>query len=157
MITFRSHERIDIPYRVKWLNNKNVNIFAVENPELKTTVAEQENWFNNYEEKLKLRQKKFFTILDDDKPIGFVGLSNIDLDKKEAGVFIMIGEDEYRGKGIGKQTLDFLLLYASKELGLNALTLEVNKQNEPAIHLYQSRGFKQTGDLGKELAMRLLW
>lgn len=152
MITFRPHERIDIPLRVRWLNNKSANVFAIDDPNHETTTAEQEDWFNRYEAG---GNKKFFTICDDDKPIGFVGLSDIDLDKKEASVFIMIGEDAHRDKGVGKKTLDFLLQYASKELGLTAFTLEVNKQNEPAIRLYKSRGFKQTGDSKQYLAMRL--
>jgi RimJ/RimL family protein N-acetyltransferase len=152
MITFRSHERIDIPLRVKWLNNKNATAFAIDDPDHETTATGQEDWFNRYE---AAGNKKFFTICDDDKPIGFVGLSNIDLEQKEASVFIMIGEDEYRGKGIGKATLDFLLSYANKELGLTALTLEVDKQNEPAIRLYKSRGFKEVEYVGKYLAMRL--
>lgn len=152
MITFRPHERADIPFRVKWLNNKNANAFAIDDPNHETTVAEQEDWFNRYEDS---GNKKFFTICDNNNPIGFVGLSAIDLEKKEASVFIMIGEDEYRGKGIGKATLDFLLPYANKELGLSSLTLEVDKRNEPAIRLYQSYDFKQIEDLGKEIAMKL--
>jgi len=152
MINFRPHQRTDISYRVKWLNNKNATAYAIDDPNHEATIAEQEDWFNHYEAD---RNKKFFTICDDNKPIGFVGLSNIDLDKKEASVFIMIGEDEYRGKGIGNATLDFLLSSASKELGLTALTLEVNKLNEPAIRLYKSHGFRQIENLGKEIAMRL--
>ncbi len=67
----------------------------------------------------------------------------------------MIGEDEYWGKGAGKATLDFLLPYANKELGLGALTLEVDKQNEPAIRLYKSRGFKEVENIDRDIAMRL--
>jgi RimJ/RimL family protein N-acetyltransferase len=152
MITLRPHERIDIPLRVKWLNNKNANTFAVDDPNHETTVAEQEAWFDRYESS---GNKKFFTICHDGKPIGFVGLSNIDLEKKEASVFIMIGKDEHRGKGVGKEALDLLLSYASKELGLVALTLEVDEENEPAIRLYKSRGFAEIKNVDKDIAMRL--
>ena len=147
MINFRPHQRTDISYRVKWLNNKNATAYAIDDPNHEATIAEQEDWFNHY--------KTFFTICDDQNPIGFMGLSSIDLEKKTGNVFIMIGEDEYRGKGIGNATLDFLLSSASKELGLTALTLEVNKLNEPAIRLYKSHGFRQIENLGKEIAMRL--
>lgn len=67
----------------------------------------------------------------------------------------MIGDDDYRGKGIGRITLDFLLPYANEKLGLSALTLQVDKRNELAVKLYKSRGFHQTADLGKEIAMKL--
>jgi RimJ/RimL family protein N-acetyltransferase len=151
MITFRPHERIDIPFRIKWLNNKKANIFAIDDPEHETTETEQGKWFDGYEEKLKLGEKKFFTICDSDKPIGFVGLSKIDKETKSADVFIMIGEDEYRGKGIGKRTLNFLINFAFTKLKLTSLTLGVDKQNEAAIRLYQSAGFKETGELEEKM------
>ena len=112
MITFLPHERKDIPLRVRWLNNRNANVFAVDDPNHVTNIAEQEKWFDDYENKFALGQKKFFTIGDEEKPIGLMGLSNIDHDKKNANIFIMIGEDEYRGRGIGKQSLHFLIKYS---------------------------------------------
>lgn len=156
MITFRPHKRSDIPLRIKWLNNKNANVFAVDDPDHVTNNTEQEKWFDNYEKKFKVGQKRFFTILEDGKPIGFVGLSNIDQEKKEANVFIMIGEDEYRGKGIGKQSLNFLLNFAFTELNLDSLTLEADQRNEAVIRLYQSARFGKTADLDdKMIEMRL--
>ncbi|MDD5016366.1 MAG: hypothetical protein PHW73_14960, partial [Atribacterota bacterium] len=75
MIKFRLHKKNDIPFRVKWLNNKKATIFTVDNPNKKTTIVEQKEWFKNYQANVG---KKFFTIFDDEKPVGFMGLSNID-------------------------------------------------------------------------------
>ncbi len=150
MITFRLHLPKDIAFRVKWLNNKKATVFAIDDPEHVTTVAEQEKWFKDYEANSR---KKFFTICDDDKPIGFMGLSNIDPAKKSASVFIMIGEDEYRGKGIGKISLQYLINFAFQELSLKMLTAEVNKLNAPSLNLNLSLGFQKTGETEKEIEM----
>lgn len=153
MITLRPHERGDIPLRVKWLNNKQANLFAVDDPTHVTTIAEQEKWFDEYEEQLKLGQKKFFTILNSETPVGFLGLSHINREKKEGDVFIMIGEDGHRGRGIGREALKLLLDFAFGELKLNRLGLGVHKLNEPALRLYRSAGFKEVGESGQYLQL----
>lgn len=152
MITFRPHTRADIPFRVQWLNNTKATAFAIDDPEHVTTAAEQAAWFTSYEAGT---DKRFFTILDDGMPIGFAGFSGIDRDKKQASIFIMIGEDESRGRGIGGITLDFLIAQARTELKLTVLTLEVDKRNQAALKLYESRGFVPTADRGSEIAMEL--
>ncbi len=140
MITFHPHRRDDIPLRIKWLNNKNANKYLVDDPNHMTNEEEQIKWFDRYETE---GNKKFFTIFSDGVPIGFTGLSNIDHEKKQASVFIVIGEDEYRGKGNGKIILD-LLLEEGHNLGIDTFTLDVFKNNEPAVRLYTDAGFIET-------------
>lgn len=152
MIILRQHERADISHRVKWLNNplasKYIGDFAG-----KTNEGEQCDWFDRYEADDK---KKFFTIECDGLPIGFAGLSNINFTDLSADIFIMIGEDDYRGKGYGGEVLSTLLDYASGELGLIYLTLDVSHYNLPAIGLYEKFGFERTDEDGDEIRMRLL-
>ncbi len=155
MITFRSHTRDDIPFRVIWLNNKKAAQYALDNSDHKTTVKEQNQWFDNYEQELSLKRKKFFTILYDNRPIGFMGFSNIDPKKKIAEIFILIGEDKYRGKGAGKFSMGYLIGTAFKKMGLRRLTLEVNKLNYSAIKLYKSCGFQKIGENETEVKMIL--
>lgn len=138
MINFRPHTRQDLPLRVKWINNPKANLFAIDQERLPTDIVKESKWFNNYE---NIQAKKFFTICDNEKPIGFMGLTNIDNTKKTAKIFILIGEDEYRGKGIGKISQKYLIDYAFDTLDLKSLSLEVNKQNIPAIKLNQSLNF----------------
>jgi len=152
MINFKPHERKDVSLRVKWLNNKKAAALAIENPEKETTAAEQEDWFNRYEAD---HGKNFFTIFDDKKPIGFMGLSGINSDKKTASVFILIGEDEYRGRGVGVVSMNYLIKKAFNELRLKKLTLEVDKLNVGAIKLYSKLGFKIIGENEREFKMTL--
>jgi len=153
MIKIRAHLKKDIPFRVKWLNNKKATIFALDNPNQKTTIAEQEEWFRNYKNN---SNKKFFTILFNDKPIGFMGLSDIDFNSKKASVFILIGEDNYREKGVGTVAMNFLIKKAFNDLKLKKLVLEVNKFNVSAITLYKKIGFKIINKNDKEFCMTLM-
>jgi len=66
MIKFRPHVRKDIPYRIKRLNNSKVNKFIWDIPGKKTTIKEQTQRFENYQ---KSKNKKFFIICDEQKPI----------------------------------------------------------------------------------------
>ncbi|MFA5128171.1 MAG: GNAT family N-acetyltransferase [Patescibacteria group bacterium] len=152
MITFRPHIRADIPFRVKWLNNKNASVYAVDDPGKTTDIPQQTKWFDDYEQN---PAKSFLTICDDITPIGFMGLTEIDNIKKTASIFILIGEDEYRGKGIGKTALQHLIDVAVKQEHLVFLNLGVDKRNIVAIKLYQSLNFFTVAENDKEIFMRL--
>ena len=153
MLNFRPHLRTDALWRVKWLNNRKAAIFAIDNPNHFTDESEQQQWFDNYE---KNPNKKFFTICDNQKPIGFMGLSSIDLEKRTGNIFIMIGEDDYRRKGLGKISLNYLVNHAFNEMGLEILTSEVAKLNLAGIKLVESLNFKETGESEKEFFYSLM-
>jgi RimJ/RimL family protein N-acetyltransferase len=155
MITFRPHTREDVPSRVKWLNDYRAILYSMDESDHVTTKESQNNWFDAYEEKLEKGTKIFFTILSDSKNIGFIGLSNINKKIGNASVFILIGEDGYRGKGIGGESMDYLINYAFSILDLKSLYLEVDKSNLPAISLYEKLGFKKLGEDGKSSMMTL--
>lgn len=151
MITFRKHSSKDIPYRVTWLNNPLVNKFIGDELGQKTTLAKQRAWFKAY---AKATNKQFFTICDGTKPIGFMGLSNISKTNKNADVFIAIGDDNYRGKGIGRMAMTWLIAYGFKKLRLHKLNLGVIKDNLPAVSLYQSLGFVIEGEMKDEVCSK---
>lgn len=148
MIKIRKHLRKDIPHRVKWLNNPTVNKFIGDEMGQKTTLKKEKEWFANYE---KAKNKKFFTICDNSKPIGFMGLSNISKPNKNADLFIAIGEDDYRGKGIGKIAIEWIINYGFKKLKLHKINLGVIKDNRHAVELYQSLGFVIEGEMKDEV------
>jgi RimJ/RimL family protein N-acetyltransferase len=142
MIKIRKHQLKDIPYRVLWLNDPKVNKLISDGKPEKTTLAKEKKWFAEYR---KLKNKKYFTICDDDKPIGYMGLSHISKTNKKADLFILIGDGDYRGKGIAKQSLSWLIDYAFKKLKLHKIALSVYEDNLPAVRLYKSVGFVKEG------------
>ena len=147
ILKIRKHLEKDIPFRLKWLNNPKVNKFIGEESRKKTSLKKQEKWFKNYK---KDKNKKFFTICDGLKPIGFMGLSNISKANKNADVFIAIGDDDYRGKGVGRFAMEYLIEYGFKKLKLHKINLGVVKENLPAVKLYKKLGFKIEGNMKEE-------
>ena len=148
MIKIRKHLRRDIPCRVKWLSNPGVNKFIGDELGQKTTLMKEVAWFDNYQ---KSKNKKFFTICDNSKPIGFMGFSNISKVNKNADLFIAIGEDDYRGKGNGKIAMEWLIAYGFDELNLHKINLGVVKDNVGAVKLYRSLGFVTEGKMKDEI------
>ena len=148
MIRIRKHLLKDIPCRVKWLNNPNVNKFIGDEMGGKTNLKKEKEWFVNYQ---KTKNKKFFTICDNSKPIGFMGLSNISKPNKNADLFIAIGEDNYRGKGMGKIAMKWIIYYGFNKLKLHKINLGVIKNNIPAVNLYESLGFVIEGKMKDEV------
>jgi RimJ/RimL family protein N-acetyltransferase len=148
MIKIRKHLQKDIPCRVKWLSNPSINKFIGDEAGQKTTLKKEEEWFANYE---KAKNKKFFTICDDSKPIGFMGLSNISKSNRNADLFIAIGEDDYRGKGIGNIAIKWLIDYGFKKLKLHKINLGVIKDNRHAIKVYRELGFIIEGKMKDEV------
>jgi len=67
--------------------------------------------------------------------------------KKQAGtawIGIILGEESARGKGIGKQALDYLEVEIKKQ-GLKRIELGVFEFNTSAIKLYQKAGYQEIG------------
>lgn len=79
-------------------------------------------------------------IIVDDVYVGNIYLTDIVRDK--AAFHIFIGDKSYWGKGIAKQASKLIIDYGFSTLQLNTIYLEVNKENESAIRLYEKLGFK---------------
>ncbi|MFA5644233.1 MAG: GNAT family protein [Patescibacteria group bacterium] len=63
----------------------------------------------------------------------------------------MIGEDRYRGKGIGKQAMEWIIEYGFKKLRLHKINLGVIEDNKIAVKLYKKLGFKIEGKMIDEV------
>jgi len=148
MIKVRRHLSKDISHRVRWLNDPEVNRYIGDEPGTKTNLNEQKKWFIDYR---RAKNKKFFTICEDTKPIGFMGLSNISKANRNADLFIAIGEDGYRGRGIGKIAMEWLIDYGFNKLNLHKINLGVIKDNKQAIILYRALGFIVEGEMKDEV------
>lgn len=73
--------------------------------------------------------------------VGFAGIKTF-LD--ECDIMNVVVKKSYRNQGIGTLLLK-KLIELSYSLNLNSITLEVNEENLPAIHLYKKLEFKQIG------------
>lgn len=83
--------------------------------------------------------------VEDDKFIGVAGFENILWNNGNAVIYIGIGEEGHRGKGLAKEALNLAMEFAFQELNLHRIQLNVLEYNEDAIRLYERLGFKREG------------
>lgn len=85
--------------------------------------------------------------------IGIAGYYDIIKDNMVATLFIGIGDENYLGKGYGKETILDLLNYGFNTLNLYRIQLNVISFNISAIKLYEKVGFQKEGTM-KEFVLR---
>ncbi len=79
------------------------------------------------------------------RPIGTVGLFQIDHRNGSAEFGILIGEPDARGKGYGTEATRLMLDYAFTALGLRSVGLTVAEWNVAGQRAYARAGFKEFG------------
>ena len=105
---------------------------------------EHANWL----EDLKNRNdRKFWIVFFENVPIGSVNLQNIHDAKLTSEWGFYIGEDEYRGKGLGKCILFKLLEMFFEEMKFKMLITKTLFNNNVALELYKKFRFKETGKI----------
>lgn len=77
--------------------------------------------------------------------IGVIRLMFIDWINRKSELGIYIGNEKYRGIGIGKKAINLVLNYAFCFLNLHKIYLQVSESNKAAINLYKSVGFQVEG------------
>lgn len=83
----------------------------------------------------------YFIVCCENDILGFVGTLKI---FDEIDIMNIAVRKDKRKLGIGSFLLSYLIDYC-KSNKIQTITLEVNKNNEPAINLYKKYNFKQTG------------
>ncbi len=131
----------DTPVYAKWLSN----------PKTVVNMGLLHRWLSLEKEQEILKSfidsERKFSIINKatDKLIGNCGLIESDLINRAGEIGIFIGEEEYRGKGYGKDALNILLDYCFNVLCFNNVMLRVFGFNEKALSLYEKIGFKLIG------------
>jgi ribosomal-protein-alanine N-acetyltransferase len=91
---------------------------------------------------LEAKHIRYVAARDDDKLVGYAGISRLGRKKPYEYEIHTIGVDSaYQGQGIARRMMMDLLDYASG----GAVFLEVRTDNEAAIALYESLGFVNVG------------
>ncbi|NLN42150.1 MAG: GNAT family N-acetyltransferase [Clostridiales bacterium] len=145
-VSIRKFDEKDIPYKVKWINDKRNNKYLHYDLPLredKTLV-----WFKNIKDRV---DRVDFTITYNDEPVGLIGLINIDRKNKKAEYYICLGEEKYKGKGIAYAASKLLIDYAYNKLHLNKIYLYTEKNNNQAQRIFEKIGFKKEGLLVNDL------
>jgi RimJ/RimL family protein N-acetyltransferase len=133
-------EREDLPKSQTWVNDVQLNIKMLR--VLPVSRLDQERWL---EEISRNHSKLVFAIKDivTSCHIGNTGFYSIDWIHRRSEYWILIGEKDYWGQGIGSEVLELMQRYAFKNLNLNKLYLNVGANNHRAIAVYKKLGFVQ--------------
>ncbi len=91
------------------------------------------------EEELKDENSYYLVAKINNEIVGFAGMKII---LNEADIMNIVIRKNFRNLGIGSTLLKNLILNA-KQKEITKLTLEVNENNLPAIHLYEKLNFKK--------------
>ena len=88
-----------------------------------------------------------FTIYDKERgqPIGNTAWIDIDQRARTAEFILYIGEEPYRGRGLGVEVTRMMLAYAFTTLGLHNVTLRVYAFNIAGQRAYARAGFRECG------------
>lgn len=135
-IAIRKFQEVDIPYKVKWINDDNNNKYLHYDLPLREDKTLQ--WFKSLEGR---NDRVDYTITHAGEPAGLIGLLNIDLNSKEAEFYICLGGEKFKGKGIAKVATDLIIKKAYKEIGLYKIYLYTEVDNVRAQKLFEKSGF----------------
>lgn len=129
----------DTELMVKWRNSESVSKYFIYRKEF--TKETHENWMKN---KVETGEVVQFIIYDNENnvPIGSTYLRDIDMQELSAEYGVLIGEEEYRAKGIGKEVLGLTIKYAFKELHLKRIIARVISDNKPSLYSFLHSGFE---------------
>lgn len=83
----------------------------------------------------------FIAALNGEEVVGYAGIYHI---LTEGQLMNIAVKEEYRRCGIAEKMFVFLLGYA-KENDIELITLEVRKENTPAVSFYEKIGFEKVG------------
>lgn len=144
LIYLRGSERSDIPAFVRWFNDgEMISYLSMRAP---MSEAAEEQWFTNMVANEGKGAYHFVMCrLEDDKPIGTIGLFLIDELNGSAGIGIGIGEKDLWGQGYGTDAMNALADFGFGQLRLERLWLEVYEFNARARRSYEKSGFVLEG------------
>lgn len=145
-VYLRAPERDDIGLFVAWLNDwRTSRTLSLRAP---MSLPMEERWFEGVIGNQGKDGYLFVTcLLEDDRAVGNAGLFDLDLVNGAAGLGIMIGSAEDRGRGYGSDALRALLGFGFGELRLERIWLDVYATNAGARRIYERVGFVHEGTL----------
>lgn len=131
----------DIPRLVKWFNDPILAKFMSDPSKIYTEESLIESFF------VKVHNDTDLLIEDKAtrKPLGFLSIYDIDDVNHSAEISFLIGENEFRGVGLGKEVSRLVADICFEELNLNRVIASVTVENYPTIKVLEDVGFKKAG------------
>jgi len=129
----------DAKVSYQWRNNPEIWKYSRFIPTNATTMETETAWLA---EALKRKDQVRFAICIENSHTYIGNVQLIKMNNVDAEFHLFIGDTNWWGKGIGRKSTNLLLSYAFLEKKLEKVSLEVHKDNLPAISIYNSQGFE---------------
>lgn len=144
-VTIRDFRLEDVPLKVSWINNPQMNQHL--HYHIPLNEEETRQWFLHKDN----QSRRDCVIEYRGIPVGLIGLLGIDRTNRKAEYYVSLGEAAYEHLGIASAATQLILEYAFFELKLNKVYLNVDAENEAACRLYERNGFQCEGYFHRDL------
>lgn len=149
-VRLRAYRREDIPLRLSYINDCEVQRNLVSDIPYPLTLHEEESWFESISA-LQDTYKFAIETLEDNHFIGGCSINHVDWKNSVATVGIFIGDKAYRGNGYGTDAMNVLMSFIFKQMNINKIRLTCYSFNIQAIKCYEKCGLVTEGILRQEI------
>lgn len=147
MIELEYFEKADFQQLINWIDSRefllqwsgNTFKYPLTKEQLEKYIKDA-NYESSNKLVFKIRNK------NTNKTIGHIAILNIDKNNRVARIgAVLIGDEEFRGKGFGQKAIKEVLKVVFKDLKLHKASLGVFDFNKSALKCYENIGFKKDG------------
>lgn len=144
LILLRPFEEEDLKKWTSWFNDRNVTN-QMNKGVFPNTLAQQRNRLNAL--KADKHNIQFAIVLKGKPPalVGSIGIHGIDWVHRTATISVLIGEEEGRGKGIGKKSISCVVNHAFNKMNLRKITGGMWSVNVACEEAFIANGFVLEG------------
>lgn len=155
-IFLRAIEKEDATKIMLWENNP--EFWHVSDTEAPYSMFDILQFIENQETFRKTGQLRLMIGLkENNESIGCIDLYEGNQKHRRAAVGILIAEEQHRGKGFAKESIDLLCDYASNFLDLHQLFAYIIDDNQASKALFKEAGFEQSGILKQWRKQNKIW
>jgi RimJ/RimL family protein N-acetyltransferase len=149
-VRLREYRKEDIPLRIKYINDPELQKYLVSDTPYPMTLHEEEKWF----ESISALGDTYKFAIETSEGCRFIGgcsINDVDWKNSVATVGIFIGNKEFWGKGYGTDAMTTLISFIFAQMNINKIRLTCYSFNDRAIKSYEKCGFKVEGVLRQEM------
>lgn len=149
MIYLREITESDLPMIHNYRNKETVD--SLGSTFRFVNMETDQKWYQSYLASRDKNVRCAICMNDTDKAIGVVYIVNIDPFNRTCGAGIIIGNTEYRGKGLGKKALAMAIKHAFVDLGIQRVEGKIIESNNASRKMAAALGFKEEGIVRQSL------
>jgi RimJ/RimL family protein N-acetyltransferase len=150
LVRLAAIRREDLPIYTRWFQDYEVQRMVGVDVIVPQSFEREQSWYDS-----TIRGDSGFTFgirtVADDQLIGNCSLFNISPKNHEATFGIVIGEQDFWGRGYGTEATKLTVRFGFTEVNLNRIQLDVYAFNPRAVRAYEKAGFSHEGTRRKAL------